>query len=409
MKFFSIAFLASALAVAVKADVDWSAHQWQKPGPDDSRGPCPGLNTLANHGFLPRNGQNITVQNILDAVNDGFNFRPIDIMVVAAKVALLSTDNVNYVTLEESGLYGNIEHDTSLSRQDFDIGDSIHFNETIYQTLANSNPGVDYYNITSAAQVVEQRLVDDKLVNPNLINTIKEFTFRTRESAFYLSTMGNVTADSSTFCSAKSVFLWKKAGGPLPFRSMIRTSLPSSPQLQTRRHGNRLERLNALGFGISPKVPYSSSKYWSVSVKVEIFDSVSRSNCISLELSWMENADVTVYREQRIDFRFRTRTSPSHSALHALFSAPTAVEDIHASIMGRAALLSVFPSHTLGRPSMLAVSTLKTDIGIPPPKPDANHIVHIVVLALPLLVPGLPRPLTSLHAVPVVLHISSEP
>ena len=59
---------------------------------------------MANHGFLPRNGKNITVQNILDAVNDGFNFRPIDIMVVAAKVALLSTDDVNFVTLEESGL-----------------------------------------------------------------------------------------------------------------------------------------------------------------------------------------------------------------------------------------------------------------------------------------------------------------
>lgn len=26
------------------------------PGTNDSRGPCPGLNLLANHGYLPRNG-----------------------------------------------------------------------------------------------------------------------------------------------------------------------------------------------------------------------------------------------------------------------------------------------------------------------------------------------------------------
>ncbi|KAF5378918.1 hypothetical protein D9757_008723 [Collybiopsis confluens] len=220
MNLLFLSFLASALAVGVQGHsgqsedhghsghgssdpfnhaggVDWNLHKWEKPGPNDSRGPCPGLNTLANHGFLPRNGKNITVQNILDAVNDGFNFRPIDIMVVAAKVALLSTDNVNYVTLEESALYGNIEHDTSLSRSDYALGDNIHFDETIYQTLASSNPGVDYYNITSAAQVVEQRLIDDKIVNPGLINTIKEITFRTRESAFYLSTMGNVTAGTA--------------------------------------------------------------------------------------------------------------------------------------------------------------------------------------------------------------------
>lgn len=26
------------------------AHPWIAPGPNDMRGPCPGLNTLANHG-----------------------------------------------------------------------------------------------------------------------------------------------------------------------------------------------------------------------------------------------------------------------------------------------------------------------------------------------------------------------
>lgn len=31
-------------------------YDFKAPGPGDSRGPCPGLNLLANHGYLPRNG-----------------------------------------------------------------------------------------------------------------------------------------------------------------------------------------------------------------------------------------------------------------------------------------------------------------------------------------------------------------
>lgn len=33
-----------------------SEHEFQSPGPNDKRGPCPGLNAAANHGFLPRSG-----------------------------------------------------------------------------------------------------------------------------------------------------------------------------------------------------------------------------------------------------------------------------------------------------------------------------------------------------------------
>ncbi|KAJ4356738.1 uncharacterized protein N0V89_004774 [Didymosphaeria variabile] len=33
-----------------------SGHEFQAPGPNDRRGPCPGLNAAANHGFIPHNG-----------------------------------------------------------------------------------------------------------------------------------------------------------------------------------------------------------------------------------------------------------------------------------------------------------------------------------------------------------------
>lgn len=47
-------------------------YTFQAPGPGDSRGPCPGLNLLANYGYLPRNGI-VTAGEVLQATARGFN------------------------------------------------------------------------------------------------------------------------------------------------------------------------------------------------------------------------------------------------------------------------------------------------------------------------------------------------
>ena len=39
------------------------AHPWIAPGPNDQRGPCPGLNTLANHGVRIRSPLYLCVIN----------------------------------------------------------------------------------------------------------------------------------------------------------------------------------------------------------------------------------------------------------------------------------------------------------------------------------------------------------
>lgn len=41
--------------VRQKIDVT-GIHIFKPPGPGDLRGPCPGLNALANHGYIQRNG-----------------------------------------------------------------------------------------------------------------------------------------------------------------------------------------------------------------------------------------------------------------------------------------------------------------------------------------------------------------
>ncbi|KAI7780911.1 sterigmatocystin biosynthesis peroxidase stcC [Diaporthe eres] len=41
---------------------------------DSIRGPCPGLNILANHGYIPRNGRNISSAAAIKAQMTAFNF-----------------------------------------------------------------------------------------------------------------------------------------------------------------------------------------------------------------------------------------------------------------------------------------------------------------------------------------------
>ncbi|THU98013.1 hypothetical protein K435DRAFT_777689 [Dendrothele bispora CBS 962.96] len=114
-----------------------------------------------------------------------------DILATAVKVASLTTDDPFSFTLDDIKLHSNIEHDASLSREDFALGDNVRFNETIFTTLANSNPGFDFYNTTSAGEVQRLRLADSEARNPTINNTQKEFTIRSAESGFYLSVMGD--------------------------------------------------------------------------------------------------------------------------------------------------------------------------------------------------------------------------
>lgn len=53
-----------------------SGHEWVAPVAGDLRGPCPGLNAFANHGFLPHNGY-ATTQQFIDATTEVVGMGPI--------------------------------------------------------------------------------------------------------------------------------------------------------------------------------------------------------------------------------------------------------------------------------------------------------------------------------------------
>lgn len=45
-------------------------HAFKAPGATDQRGPCPGLNAMANHGYLPHNGI-ATIDQFIESTGKG--------------------------------------------------------------------------------------------------------------------------------------------------------------------------------------------------------------------------------------------------------------------------------------------------------------------------------------------------
>lgn len=91
-------------------------QEWIAPEEDADRAPCPALNTLANHGYLNRNGRNITTNELSLALREifGLGDSAIGFLVKAANVR-----NVwGNIDLNSLRVHNYIEHDASLVHKD---------------------------------------------------------------------------------------------------------------------------------------------------------------------------------------------------------------------------------------------------------------------------------------------------
>lgn len=94
------------------------------------------MNTLANHGYLPHDGKNISLQNFIDALSSSINLAEAATRAVAATAFTVTstTDNADTINLVDLLQHGIIEHDASLSRADSSVGDALNFDETIWSS-----------------------------------------------------------------------------------------------------------------------------------------------------------------------------------------------------------------------------------------------------------------------------------
>jgi hypothetical protein len=109
---------------------------------NESRSPCPGLNCLANHGILPRDGRHVTYKQMSDAIQHAYNLSPtLAEQLTSSAVAL--DQGRGWIDLHDLNALNVIQHDASFTRPDiaFCADQSYPHTDLVERFLAQASNG----------------------------------------------------------------------------------------------------------------------------------------------------------------------------------------------------------------------------------------------------------------------------
>ncbi|KAF1831238.1 Cloroperoxidase, partial [Decorospora gaudefroyi] len=168
-----------------------AAYPYRDPKPTDQRGPCPGLNTLANHGYIPRNGI-ATVAQTIKASAEVFNmgadlaaFLAGGSLVFAGDIPSMRysiggsdsrTNSLGFLGAAlgtQTGLSGHLrfkEGDASGTRCDFYLcdGDNHNLDPSVFKDLQNQAKtyGGGQYNVKAVTRHFANQYTNSRENNP---------------------------------------------------------------------------------------------------------------------------------------------------------------------------------------------------------------------------------------------------
>ncbi|RFU74299.1 cloroperoxidase [Trichoderma arundinaceum] len=180
---------AQLLGLPIFNPFDPRFDDWRPAGPDDSRGPCPGLNSLANHGFLPRSGKNITVIDLVRGTFEGLGLSP-EISVVVGVAELIKSNSLASFDLHELSNHGFIDHDCSLSRGDIGTSSNNDFNETIWSLPLQVLKNYDVITPQAIGAARTARDLFDIAHNPNQECGARSILFGALENGLLIASLG---------------------------------------------------------------------------------------------------------------------------------------------------------------------------------------------------------------------------
>ncbi|KAK4619542.1 Putative sterigmatocystin biosynthesis peroxidase [Fulvia fulva] len=194
--------------------------QWQAPGEGDVRSPCPGLNSLANHGFLPRSGKGLTIPRLIQGGAQGLNMGP-DFMAVIGAVGLLSSPNPAGGSFDLDNLDIHnfpIEHDGSLSRLDKYFGDNADFNQQTWDATVAYFNGLIKTTTPTASKARYMNIQKSQANNPTSLYGPMQFLLSSGETALYVQTMDSPITNSARVDYVRSLFEQEKLPYELGWR-----------------------------------------------------------------------------------------------------------------------------------------------------------------------------------------------
>ncbi|KAL2163777.1 hypothetical protein VTH06DRAFT_5836 [Thermothelomyces fergusii] len=163
---------------------------WSPPGPYDVRAPCPMLNTLANHGFLPHDGKDITREQTENALFEALHINKTLGSFLFDFALTTNPRNTSTFSLNDLGNHNILEHDASLSRADAYFGNVLQFNQTVFDETKTYWDG-DVIDLRMAARARLGRIKTSQATNPTYSMSELGDAFTYGESAAYVVVLGD--------------------------------------------------------------------------------------------------------------------------------------------------------------------------------------------------------------------------
>ena len=173
---------------------------YQAPQATDIRSPCPIVNALANHGYVPRNGCNVSYDEVKKALSElgisstlrtaltyGSYLEHTDTPPTGAWAFIQNPfayflrqfgmrnpgqrdpSGKECLNLDQLDRHNTVEHDVSLSRRDFAQGDNHTSQKDLVAEILNSSSDGKKLTTEDFARLRKQRLEQQKRDNPDLM------------------------------------------------------------------------------------------------------------------------------------------------------------------------------------------------------------------------------------------------
>uniref|UniRef100_K3WVQ8 Heme haloperoxidase family profile domain-containing protein n=1 Tax=Globisporangium ultimum (strain ATCC 200006 / CBS 805.95 / DAOM BR144) TaxID=431595 RepID=K3WVQ8_GLOUD len=178
------------------------------------RAPCPCLNTLANHGYLPRDGKNVTPQMVKQAIVDVFNIAP-------SLADTLTSPLKPVFTLSDLSEHNFIEHDASLVHNDeyFQTDPSevnVTMADDLFARAEKATEGVITKRVLAHFRAARER--DSEKIDPEYSFSAKLQASAYAEAAAFLLGMGDYDSETISVADARSFLVdeqipqgWKRS------------------------------------------------------------------------------------------------------------------------------------------------------------------------------------------------------
>ncbi|GMF33038.1 unnamed protein product [Phytophthora lilii] len=164
------------------------------------RSPCPALNALANHGYLPRDGKGVTPQHLQQALVSVYNLHK-------SLAEFLVSSLPEKFTLADLGEHNFVEHDASLVHEDsFKGTDPCKVNVTMVCDLLSRADKNAHLTRSTFAAYRRERELDSAANTPDFKDTFNAQRALTAysEPAVLLLVLGDDTTTSISIDDARS-------------------------------------------------------------------------------------------------------------------------------------------------------------------------------------------------------------